>query len=74
MGERTRYERWYERDEALAERKLVRSGLLTAELDGPDLRYVRIVGVEIMRRPYLGVRDQDWGTVPPVLSSAWRCG
>ena len=69
MREATRYERWYGRDEAPTERKSVRAGWLTAELEGPDLRYVRVGGVEVVRRLYAAVRDRNWGTVLPELSN-----
>ena len=65
----SRYERWYGRDEPPVERRRVRAGHLTAELEGPDLRYVRAGGIEVVRRLYAAVRDQNWGTVPPVLSN-----
>jgi D-apionolactonase len=63
------FQRWYGRDEAPTERHTVRAGPLTAELEGPDLRYVRAGGIEIVRRLYAAVRDQNWGTVPPTLSN-----
>jgi hypothetical protein len=69
VRELTRFQRWYGRDEAPPERRTVRAGPLTAELEGPDLRYVRARGVEIVRRLYAAVRDQNWGTVPPQLSN-----
>jgi hypothetical protein len=68
--ELTRYERWYGRDEPPVERRELRAGPLVAELDGPDLRYVAVGGVEIVRRLFVGVRDRNWGTVPPTLSAA----
>jgi hypothetical protein len=64
-----RFQRWYGRDEAPVERRTVRAGPVTAELDGPDLRYVRVGSVEVVRRLYAAVRDQNWGTVPPRLSN-----
>jgi hypothetical protein len=33
-----------------------------------DLRYVRLGGIEILRRVYGAVRDQNWGTPPGILS------
>jgi D-apionolactonase len=69
VRELSRFERWYGRDDPPVERRLVRAGPLTAELEGPDLRYVRFGGVEVVRRLYAAVRDQNWGTVPPVLSN-----
>src|SRR3954451_5368293 len=68
--ELTRYERWYGRDEPPVERREVRAGPLTAELDGPDLRYVSLGEVEILRRLFVAVRDRNWATVPPTLSNA----
>lgn len=37
-------------------------GDLTYLVDGPDLRYVRWKGIEIVRRIYVTVRDEDWDT------------
>ena len=37
-------------------------------LDGVDLRYLRIGGTELIRRVYAAVRDEDWDTVPGVVS------
>ena len=68
MPELTRYQRWYGRDEPPAERRSVRAGPLVAELEGPDLRYVRLGEIEIVRRLYAAVRDRNWGTVAPQLS------
>jgi hypothetical protein len=64
----SRFQRWYGRDEPPVERREVRAGPLTAELEGADLRYVRYGGVEVVRRVYAAIRDQNWGTVPPTLS------
>ena len=69
MRELSRFERWYGRDEPPVERRPVRAGRLTAELEGPDLRYVRAGGVEVVRRLYAAVRDQNWGTVAPELQN-----
>lgn len=48
-------------------RRAVTAGPVVAELEGPDLRYVRAGGVEIARRVYAAVRDCDWGTAQPKL-------
>jgi D-apionolactonase len=69
VRELSRFERWYGRDDPPVERRLARAGPLTAELEGPDLRYMRAGGVEVVRRLYAAVRDQNWGTVPPELSN-----
>jgi D-apionolactonase len=46
----------------------VRAGPVKALLDGADLRYVRLGGVELVRRLHAAVRDRDWATVPFELS------
>ena len=52
-------------------RRVLRAGLLTAVLDGADLRFVRWGDVEIARRIYVAVRDLNWDTVlPEVLEVA----
>jgi D-apionolactonase len=65
----SRYRIWYGRDEAPAETRELRAGPLTAVLEGPDLRYVRVGGVEVVRRLYAAIRDHNWGTVPPELTN-----
>jgi hypothetical protein len=42
----------------------LRAGPLTALLDGPDLRHVRLDGVELVQRVYIAVRDAPWNTIP----------
>ena len=44
----------------------LRAGPLTAMLDGVDLRYVKLGEVELVRRIYAAVRDQNWNTIPGV--------
>jgi hypothetical protein len=68
VADLTRYERWYGRDAPPAERRPLVAGPLTAELEAPDLRYVRAGDLELVRRLYAAVRDRNWGTVPPALS------
>jgi hypothetical protein len=46
----------------------LRAGEVTAMLDGPDLRAVRLQGRELVQRIYVAVRDEAWGTVPGVVS------
>jgi hypothetical protein len=41
----------------------LRAGPLTLDLDGADLRGIRLGGREVLRRVYVAVRDRDWGTV-----------
>ena len=44
----------------------LRAGPVSALLDGPDLRHVRIAGVELIQRVYVAVRDAPWNTIPAV--------
>lgn len=46
-----------------------RAGPLIADLDGADVRYVKIGCVEIVRRLTMLVRDENWGTVRPTISN-----
>jgi D-apionolactonase len=59
----SRYELWYGRDEEPPAREIVRAGELTVELEGPQIRTVRVGDVEILRGIYMAVRDEEWGTV-----------
>jgi hypothetical protein len=61
---RTPFQLWYGRNEPPVETRTLRAGPVTARLEGRDLRYVRIGGVEVVRRLYAAVRDENWGTVP----------
>lgn len=48
----------------------LRAGPVTAYLDGVDLRYICLNNqVELVRRIYVAVRDQNWGTVPAAYSN-----
>jgi hypothetical protein len=55
---------WYGVDKQPPETRELRAGPLTALLDGIDLRYVRIGSLEVVRRIYMAVRDQNWNTIP----------
>jgi hypothetical protein len=61
--ELTTYERWYGRDMPPSELRWLRAGPLTVALDGPDLRYLLLGDVELMRRVYVAVRDLEWNTI-----------
>jgi hypothetical protein len=62
-SEPTIYERWYGRDEAPCELRMLRAGAFECALDGPDLRYLRFGEIELVRRVYLAVRDVNWVTI-----------
>ena len=44
------------------------AGPLTLELDGPDIRDVRLDGFELVRRLHVTLRGPDWETFEPKLS------
>ena len=45
----------------------LRAGEVSAVLDGPDLRRLRLHGRELAQRIYVAVSDEGWGTVPGVI-------
>ncbi len=55
---------WYGVDRQPPETRELRAGPVMALLDGIDLRYVRIGSLEVVRRMYMAVRDQNWNTIP----------
>lgn len=65
----TTYEFWYGRNEPPPQRTALRAGLLTAFLEGADLRDLRLGGVELVRRLYFAVRDENWDTIPAELKN-----
>lgn len=58
----------YGSDALLPARTRLHAGPVAMDLEGIDLRFVEIDGVEIVRRLYMAVRDQNWGTPPPRVS------
>jgi hypothetical protein len=52
------------RDDAPVERRRLRAGPIECELEGVDLRYVRVGDLELLRRLYVAVRDRNWSTLP----------
>jgi D-apionolactonase len=56
-------------EEKVTPRKTLRAGPLTCELDGGNLRYVRIGGKEAIRAIAFIVRDRNWGTYNPALEN-----
>lgn len=45
--------------------RLLSAGRLSFLLDGADLRYVALDGVELLRRVHVAVRDEAWDTLEP---------
>ena len=60
----TTYELWYGRNEPPPQRTALRAGPLTVFLESADLRDLRFGGVELVRRLYFAVRDENWDTIP----------
>src|SRR6266568_7329599 len=58
------YQLWYGVDRPPPATRELRAGSMTALLDGIDLRYVRASSLEVVRRIYVAVRDQNWNTIP----------
>jgi hypothetical protein len=56
-------------DEIVAAGSPVSVGALTASIDGGALRGLRFGGVELLRRIDFPVRDHNWVTLPPAVSS-----
>jgi D-apionolactonase len=52
----------------IPESQTLRAGNLAAEFVDASLRYIRLNGVEVIRRIYVAVRDDHWNTIPPVVS------
>lgn len=60
---------YYGKDEPLPEQTELRAGPLSLVYEAGDLRYIRLGRHEILRRVYVAIRDQNWGTILPVLSN-----
>jgi D-apionolactonase len=48
--------------------RVLTAGPLSVELDGGNLRYLRVGGIEVLRSLAFLVRDENWGTYTPALS------
>jgi D-apionolactonase len=48
--------------------RVLTAGPLSVELDGGQLRYLTVSGVEVLRAVSFLVRDENWGTYVPVIS------
>lgn len=56
---------YYGNTQPLPRQVPLNAGPLTLIYEAGDLRYIRLGGVEILRRVYSAVRDHIWGTIPP---------
>jgi hypothetical protein len=52
----------------LPERRTLRAGPVTVQLEGADLRRVRFGDMEIVQRLYMAVRDHNWDTIAPTFT------
>ena len=60
---------YYGKDEPLPGRVALRAGPLSLVWEEGDLRYIKLGGVEVVRRIYVAIRDRNWGTAPNVMSN-----
>ncbi len=59
---------YYGRTALLPQPVPLSAGPLSLIYQGGDLRYIRVGNREIIRRIYVAVRDQHWGTIPATFS------
>lgn len=64
----TQNELLYGSIEPLPESRLLRVGPLTILYERGFLRYVKWGNHEVVRMMYFALRDENWGTLPPILS------
>ncbi len=64
QGDLSLYTLWYGRDEPPPQDCVLRAGPLAALWEAPDLRRIRVGNVELVRRVYVSVRDENWDTIP----------
>ena len=67
MRELSRYRLLCGRDEPAVDTRELRVEPLVCRLEGIDLRYLAFGDVELVRRLFVAIRDDAWGTVPPVV-------
>lgn len=65
----TVFEMWYGRNEPPPEVLKLKAGHLDVEFEGGSLCNIRLGEHEIIRRIYSAVRDVNWNTIPPRMSS-----
>ena len=59
----------YGREDEPPPRRTLHAGSLTATLQNGELRWIRLGAREVLRRVYMAVRDENWGTVPSVITN-----
>ncbi|MGD0743787.1 MAG: hypothetical protein ABSA45_01395 [Verrucomicrobiota bacterium] len=63
------FEIWHGRDKPPGKSSQFEAGPVTAQFADGDLRRLRVGGIEIIRRIYVAVRDQNWRTIPGKISN-----
>ena len=69
MRTQSLFELWYGRDKPPRQKRILTAGPIAVQLDGSDLRYVRLGDLEVVRRLYVGVRDLNWNTIAGELTN-----
>ena len=49
--------------------RILKAGPMTVEFDNGQLRYLKVNGIEVLRAVGFLVRDENWGTYTPAISS-----
>ncbi len=65
----TTFQLWHGRNEPPPHRTFLHAGSFTAYLESADLRDLRFNGVELVRRLYFALRDENWDTIPGKLEN-----
>lgn len=68
-GKLSTYELWYGRNEPPPPHTCLRAGPLAAIWEAGDLRGVRLEDLEVLRRVYVSVRDENWDTIPACMTN-----
>ena len=61
---------YYGVDKPEPERRVLCSGPLRMVYEAGELRYVKLGDLEIVRRIYVTLRDENWGTLVPRIENA----
>jgi hypothetical protein len=67
-GGLSKCELWYGRAQEPAAQDRLTAGPLDVEVEGPEIRSVRLGELELLRNVYMALRDEEWGTVPGTMS------
>lgn len=65
----SRHVLYYGKDDPLPEQIPLRAGPLSLIYEQGDLRHIKLGDREVLRRIYVAIRDQNWGTVQPFFTN-----